>query len=230
MKVIVIAVTPVATTCCQLLIIKVFIIFFSLWHWINTDLCNLFIINKNFKPETYYEVEGEFKVVSGNYKGKLSKGKIKKFDDLNKVNELIHNIDKSKCDIVDKKVSISKEYAPKLFSLTSLQGYITSKYAHFTSDKVLSVCQSLYEGKGSGGYITYPRTDSIYLEESLVDKAKDTLNKLKVGLPFEDKIKFAKTKRVFDSSKVDSHSAIMPTYIMPKNLSSDELIVYGAML
>ena len=46
----------------------------------------------------------------------------------------------------------------------------------FTSDKVLNVCQSLYEGKGKGGYITYPRTDSVYLEESLTDKASQTLN------------------------------------------------------
>ncbi|MBQ3421160.1 MAG: type IA DNA topoisomerase, partial [Romboutsia sp.] len=82
--------------------------------------------------------------------------------------------------------------------------------------------------KGKGGYITYPRTDSIYLEESLADKVAQTLNKLKVGLQYEDKIKFTKTKRVFDSSKVDSHSAIMPTYIIPTNLSSDEAIVYNA--
>ena len=78
--------------------------------------------------------------------------------------------------------------------MTSLQGHITSKYSHFTSDKVLSVCQSLYEGKGKGGYITYPRTDSVYLEESLTDKASQTLNRLKSGLPYEDKIKFARSK------------------------------------
>ena len=130
--------------------------------------------------------------------------------------------------ISSKKVTKSKEYAPKLFSLTSLQGHITSKYSHFTSDKVLSVCQSLYEGKGKGGYITYPRTDSVYLEESLTDKASQTLNRLKSGLPYEDKIKFAKTKRVFDSSKVDSHSAIIPTYIVPNSLTPDEQIVYQA--
>ncbi|WP_276632626.1 DNA topoisomerase, partial [Terrisporobacter hibernicus] len=77
-------------------------------------------------------------------------------------------------------------------------------------------------------YITYPRTDSIYLEESLVDKTAQTLEKLKKGLPYEGKIKFTKTKRVFDSSKVDSHSAITPTYIIPTNLTPDEAIVYNA--
>lgn len=182
----------------------------------------------NFIPKTYYEIEGLFKCENGEYKGKYIKGKESKFDTEEEANEAINNITSSTGVISDKKVTMSKEYAPKLFSLTSLQGYITSKYSNFTSDKVLSVCQSLYEGKGKGGYITYPRTDSIHLEESLTTKVSQTLDKLKVGLPYENKIKFAKTKRVFDSSKVDSHSAIIPTYIIPTNLSNDESIVYNA--
>ena len=183
---------------------------------------------RNFVPKTYYEIEGNFKCENGNYKGKLVKNKNSKFDTIEEAKEIIDSMTSKEGTITDKKVTTSKEYAPKLFSLTSLQGYITSKYSHFTSDKVLSVCQSLYEGKGKGGYITYPRTDSIYLEESLVGKTADTLERLKKGLPYEDKIKFAKTKRVFDSSKVDSHSAITPTYIVPTNLSPDEAIVYNA--
>ena len=182
----------------------------------------------NFIPKTYYEIEGDFKSQNGEYKGKYIKGKESKFDDIEEVNSVINSINSKEGTIIDKKVSMSKEYAPKLFSLTSLQGYITSKYSNFTSDKVLSVCQSLYEGNGKGGYITYPRTDSIYLEESLASKVSQTLDKLKVGLEYESKIKFTKTKRVFDSSKVDSHSAIIPTYIVPTKLSSDEQIVYNA--
>lgn len=181
----------------------------------------------NFIPKTYYEIEGHFKCDNGEYKGKYIKGKESKFDTIEEVNEVINSIKSDTGKILDKKVSMSKEYAPKLFSLTSLQGYITSKYSNFTSDKVLSVCQSLYEGKGKGGYITYPRTDSVYLEESLTSKVSQALDKLKLGLPYEDKIKFSKTKRVFDSSKVDSHSAITPTYIIPNNLSKDESIVYN---
>ena len=182
----------------------------------------------NFIPKTYYEIEGNFKSKNGNYKGKYIKGKESKFDDIEEVNKVINTINSNEGKIIDKKVTTSKEYAPKLFSLTSLQGYITSKYSNFTSDKVLSVCQSLYEGNGKGGYITYPRTDSIYLEESLASKVSQTLDKLKVGLGYENKIKFTKTKRVFDSSKVDSHSAIIPTYIIPTKLNSDEQIVYNA--
>ena len=182
----------------------------------------------NFIPKTYYEIEGIFNSKNGEYKGKYLKGKESKFDNLEEVNKIINDIKSNKGIILDKKVTKSKEYAPKLFSLTSLQGYITSKYPNFTSDKVLSICQSLYEGKGSGGYITYPRTDSIYLEESLAPKVSQTLEKLKCGLSYENKIKFTKSKRVFDSSKVDSHSAIIPTYIIPNKLNTDEQIVYNA--
>lgn len=182
----------------------------------------------NFVPKTYYEIEGNFKSKNGEYKGKYIKGKESKFDNIEEVNKVINSINSNEGKIIDKKVTSSKEYAPKLFSLTSLQGYITSKYSNFTSDKVLNVCQSLYEGSGKGGYITYPRTDSIYLEESLASKVSQTLDKLKVGLEYENKIKFTKTKRVFDSSKVDSHSAIIPTYIIPTKLTPDEQIVYNA--
>ena len=182
----------------------------------------------NFIPKSYFEIEGNFKSPNGNYKGKYIKGKESKFDTIEDANKIIDSITSNKGIIIDKKVTTSKEYAPKLFSLTSLQGFITSKYSNFTSDKVLSVCQSLYEGKGKGGYITYPRTDSIYLEESLVTKVSQTLDKIKVGLPYENKISFTKSKRIFDSSKVDSHSAIIPTYIIPSNLTSDEQIVYNA--
>lgn len=183
---------------------------------------------RNFVPKAYYEIEGHFRCKNGEYKGKLVKNKNSKFDTPEEAKAIVDSITSKEGIITDKKVTTSKEYAPKLFSLTSLQGFITSKYSNFTSDKVLSVCQSLYEGKGKGGYITYPRTDSIYLEESLVDKTAQTLEKLKKGLPYEGKIKFTKTKRVFDSSKVDSHSAITPTYIIPTNLTPDEAIVYNA--
>ncbi|WP_300281937.1 type IA DNA topoisomerase [Peptacetobacter sp.] len=184
---------------------------------------------KNFIPKTYYEIESNFKCKDGEYKGKLLvKGKETKIDTLEECKKIMSEIVSDKAIVKDKKVTNTKEYAPKLFSLTSLQGYITSKYSKFTSDKVLSVCQSLYEGKGKGGFITYPRTDSIYLEESLSSKAEQTLNKLKSSLPYKDMIKFTKTKRVFDSSKVDSHSAIMPTYIIPTGLNEDEQIVYNA--
>lgn len=183
---------------------------------------------KNFVPKIYYEVEGKFMSKNGEYIGKYQKGKENRFGTIEDARALVESINSKKAIIKSKKVTKSKEFSPKLFSLTSLQGYITSKYASFTSDKVLSVCQSLYEGKGKGGFITYPRTDSMYLEDSLAGKVEKTLNILKNGHPCSEEIKFSKSKRVFDSSKVESHSAIIPTYIVPISLSGDEKIVYEA--
>lgn len=183
---------------------------------------------QNFVPEIYYEIEGLFRSKNGDYKGKYIEKKIEKFDDIVKARAVVDSIESSVAKVVSKKVTLAKEYPQRLFSLTSLQGYITSKYPSFTSDKVLSICQSLYEGKGSGGFITYPRTDSMYLEESLVPKVKKTLDILTKNHPLSSEIKFSKTKRVFDSSKVESHSAIIPTYIIPKSLSREEEIVYSA--
>ena len=77
--------------------------------------------------------------------------------------------------VIDKQTEMKKEYPPYLFNLSNLQGYITSKYKGWTSDKVLKVAQSLYEKK----FTTYPRTASVVLEESLKDRAKKVLNTLK---------------------------------------------------
>lgn len=184
---------------------------------------------EKFIPKTYFEIEGSFKCKNGNYTGKFIKDKKSKFDKKENVDNIIKTITDDTGNVKYKEVKLSKEFSPKLFSLTSLQGYITSKYSSFTSDKVLSVCQSLYEGRGKGGFITYPRTDSIYLEESLAPKVEKTLNILKTKLSFSENINFSKTKRIFDSKKVSSHSAIIPTYIIPPStLTSDESIVYKA--
>ncbi len=51
---------------------------------------------------------------------------------------------------------------------------------------------------------------------------------MKNDLPFKEEIIFNTSKKVFNNSKVESHSAIMPTYIIPKNLTPDERLVYDA--
>ena len=160
---------------------------------------------------TYYENDAENKPSE-------------KFEDKAKLEQIQRHITDKKGIIVQKQVERKKEYAPLLFNLSNLQGYITSKYKGWTSDKVLKVAQSLYEKK----HITYPRTGSVALEESLKERVEKVLYTLKVGLPYEAEIQFATHKRIFDNAKVESHSAIMPTYMKPKNLGADEQIVYEA--
>ncbi|MDU6877355.1 type IA DNA topoisomerase [Clostridium tepidum] len=179
---------------------------------------------KRFRAEEFYELEATFKNEKGEYKGKFFYGKKEKFPNKKIIERLKEEIKNKNGLVTEKIIEIKKENPPSLFNLSNLQGYITSKFKGFTADKVLKVAQSLYEKK----YITYPRTESTALEESIKDKAKKVLEILKNDLPFKDEIIFNTSKKVFNNAKVESHSAIMPTYIIPKNLTPDERVVYDA--
>lgn len=180
---------------------------------------------ENFVPDNYHKLVATFKTDKNEeYEGTYVLNEEEKFRNKDDLATLVPKIKHSQGTIIDKQVERKKDYCPYLFNLSGLQGYITSKYKGWTSDKVLKVAQSLYEKK----FITYPRTASVVLEESLVDRVKKVLNILKKGLPYEDEIKFNVSKRIFDNSKVESHSAITPTYILPSNLTKDEEAVYSA--
>ncbi|OKL35683.1 type IA DNA topoisomerase [Domibacillus mangrovi] len=180
---------------------------------------------ENFVPENYFKLQATFKTKDEHeYEGTYVEGKEEKF----KRKETLEAIQQALIDqsaiIHNKQVQKKKEYPPYLFNLSNLQGYITNKYKGWTSDKVLKVAQSLYEKK----FITYPRTSSVALEESLVSKTAKVLETLTEDLPYKNEIKFVKSKRIFDNSKVESHSAIVPTYLKPKKLTIDEEQVYTA--
>ena len=181
---------------------------------------------ENFKASTYYKLLAIFKTKNNEeFEGTYyNENNNEKFEDKKVVEELKKHLKDKQGEIIEKQVEKKREYAPLLFNLSNLQGYITSKYKGWTSDKVLKVAQSLYEKK----FITYPRTGSVALDESLKDKTKKVLEVAKNGLSYEEQIKFVDNKRIFDNSKVESHSAITPTYIRPTGLSKDEEIVYNA--
>jgi len=134
---------------------------------------------KHFKPEQFYELKAKFTSTKGDYDGLLIDGKDTRFKDKAQIEAINKAINNNSAKITSKKVERKPKYAPKLFSMTDLQGHITSKYSGWTSDKVKKIAQSLYEGKGNGGYITYPRTKSRYLEETLIDKAEKVINDYK---------------------------------------------------
>ena len=180
---------------------------------------------ESFVPKDFFKLEAIFKTKDAKeYKGTYFENKADKFESKETLALIEQALANQTASINDKQVDRKREYPPYLFNLTNLQGYVTNKYKGWTSDKVLKVAQSLYEKK----YITYPRTESVVLEESLVEKTAKVLDGLKKGLPYENEINFTKTKRLFDNSKVESHSAVIPTYLIPKSLTSDEQIVYTA--
>lgn len=180
---------------------------------------------ENFKESSYYKLLINLKSKDNiEFESLYYENASEKFEKKEYLDNLSKLLKEKQAVVVDKEIEKKREYPQSLFNLSNLQGYITSKYKGWTSDKVLKVAQGLYEKK----LITYPRTASSVLEESLVDKAKKVLETHKKGLPYEDQIKFVQSKRVFDNSKVESHSAITPTYVIPKGLTTDEQHVYNA--
>ncbi len=179
---------------------------------------------REFVPEDYFKLQGTFAVAEGQYTGIYTVGKEDKFKHKEELELLQKEMAGKKGIVSDKTVQKKKEYPPLLFNLSNLQGYITSKYKGWTADKVLKVAQGLYEKK----YITYPRTASMALEESLIGKTAKVVNAISANLPYKEDIKFYASKRVFDNKKVESHSAIIPTYLIPKKLTKDEEQVYEA--
>ena len=109
----------------------------------------------------------------------------------------------------------------KLYSLSKLQNVLGKKYKMSMAES-LEIVQKLYEA----GYLTYPRTNSEYLATAEKDKMKTIIaNCKKLGYPVEFKDK----KTIFDDSKIESHSALTPTYKIPdqSRLSERERQVYS---
>ncbi|NFL43170.1 type IA DNA topoisomerase [Clostridium botulinum] len=183
----------------------------------------------NFKSEPFYTLKTHFKT---NYEDEsyigtyYNDGNSKILDNSQVI--VIQEYIKNKSGIITKKESKkASENAPKLFNLTDLQGYITDKYPNFTAEEVLKVMQALYEKK----HLTYPRTASRHLDDTQATDAKESLYAVIDISEFnlnKDEIQFHTDKRVFDSSKVDSHPAIIPTYVIPDldTLTDNEKIVY----
>ncbi|MBT2217937.1 topoisomerase C-terminal repeat-containing protein [Virgibacillus dakarensis] len=180
---------------------------------------------ETFVPEDYFKLTAIFHTKDNEeYEGTYVEEKEEKFKHKEKLENVQQQMQGKQGTIINKQVEKKKELAPPLFNLSNLQGYVTNKFKGWTSDKVLKIAQSLYEKK----YITYPRTSSVALEESLVGKTAKVLKVMAEDLPYKDEIIFRKSRRVFNNAKVESHSAIIPTYEKPKRLSSDEQIVYTA--
>lgn len=173
---------------------------------------------RNFVPDIYYacvsseETLGQKVELTSKYK--LDKNKKAKAE------ELCRRYNLEKAIVTAKKTKKDTLNPGKLYSLSKLQNVLGKKYK-MSMDGSLKIVQGLYEK----GYLTYPRTNSEYLATAEKDKIKQILaNFSKVGYP----VAFKDKKTIFDDNKIESHSALTPTYKIPKKeqLSEDELKVY----
>lgn len=180
---------------------------------------------KNFKPEKFYEVVGEFKAQNGKYKGKA---KIKTFEKAELFElEAKHQLSKVTQGNINKvETNEKKQQSPKLHSLSTLQTKINKQYKYGT-EKTKKIVQTLYERK----ILSYPRTDSNLITEEEFNYLKQNLDDLKkVYNKHFDVCHSEPRKRYVDGSKVQEHYAIIPTSKTPskqdiEQLSGDELNV-----
>lgn len=116
------------------------------------------------------------------------------------------------------------EAPPHLYDLTSLQVDCNKKFG-FSAEMTLNLIQSLYEKK----LTTYPRVDTQYLSDDIYAKCPAIMNGLRdyhsIIRPIGGKA-LPKPSRIFDSSKVTDHHAIIPTGVPAKGLSDMENKVY----
>lgn len=194
------------------------------------------VINQ-FKPRPFWRVLGDFKIATGEYQGILQKPNWKKNDDehdrvdrfwdLKTVEALLGDLEAIKQAIVTEEKKRTRQAAPKLYDLTSLQREANSRYG-FSASRTLQLAQALYEKHKA---LTYPRTDSRALPEDYLQTCQDTLRQLEGDLKGHAELVIKNhwlklDKRIFNNKEVSDHFAIIPTTQTPKNLTAEEAKIY----
>lgn len=177
---------------------------------------------RNFVPGVYYAIvssaQTNGEVIELQSKEQFDKNEIKK------AQALCDKYNASEAVVISKKTKKDTLKPGKLFSLTKLQNVLGKKYK-MSMEKSLQIVQDLYER----GLVTYPRTNSEYLATAEKGKIKTIIeNVAKIGYP----VKFKDGKTIFDDSKIESHSALTPTYKIPKktDLTEEEALVYSTII
>ncbi len=195
---------------------------------------------RSFVPIDYWELHAKFQASSGEYTGRwFDEGFKKDPDDAHKRAERIWNQIQAegiqeKCNnhsgSVTEKSKPSKQAAPSLFDLTTLQREANAKFG-FSARNTLAIAQALYERHK---VLTYPRTDSRCLPEDYVSTVKETIEALgkanyadAAGNILKNDWVQAGNKKIFNNTKISDHFAIIPTLkAAPSTLKEQELKIY----
>lgn len=179
----------------------------------------------NFKPEPYWVLATVYRDTQFT----ATKGKFTSKEEGQKAFSTIEGKPFTITSVTKKKGS---ELPKQLYDLTSLQVDCNRKFG-FSAEMTLNTIQTLYERK----LTTYPRVDTQFLSDDIYPKCPQIMNGLFQTAfagkkPYADIVKalggkpLPKTKRVFDSSKVTDHHAIIPTGVLPQGLTDAEQKVY----
>ncbi len=172
---------------------------------------------ENFKPEAYW-------ILSTSYRDTVFSATKGKFTVKEEGEKFLETITGKPFAVTSVQKKNGVEAPPHLYDLTSLQVDCNRKFS-MSAEMTLNIIQSLYERK----LTTYPRVDTQYLSDDIYPKCPATLAGLRgyeqLTQPLAGK-KLPKSKKVFDTSKVTDHHAIIPTGQPAMNLSDMERNVY----
>ncbi len=179
----------------------------------------------NFKPEPYWVLATIYRDTQFT----ATKGKLTSKEEGEEAFALIENKPFEITSVTKKK---GTEQPKQLYDLTSLQVDCNRKFG-YSAEMTLNTIQSLYERK----YTTYPRVDTQHLTDDIYKECPQIMNSLfqatfAAKKPYANLVKslggkpLLKSKRVFDSSKVTDHHAIIPTNLIPQGLTDAERNVY----
>ena len=179
----------------------------------------------NFKPEPYW-------VLATVYRDTTFTATKGRFTSKEEGEQAFKTIEGKPFTITQVEKKNGKETPPSLYDLTSLQVDCNKKFG-FSAETTLNIIQQLYEQK----LTTYPRVDTTFLPDDVYAKCPQTMNGLfqvkHAGTaPYAELVRplggkpLPKSKKVFDSSKVTDHHAIIPTGTVPTALTDIQRKVF----
>ena len=165
---------------------------------------------RNFKAKEYYGIT----VSTNNLKlvWQDSNSKDTKTFNKDKCDQILTNIKGKDSKVIDVEKTHKKSFPPGLYDLTELQRDANRIFG-YSAKETLSIMQRLYE---SHKVLTYPRTDSRYISDDLVETLKDRVKACNIG-PYSKMASQVLNKPIkgnksfVDNSKVTDHHAIIPT-------------------
>ncbi|MCI7154809.1 MAG: DNA topoisomerase 3 [Prevotella sp.] len=171
----------------------------------------------SFEPEPYW-------VLSTIYRDTLFTATKGKFTTKEEGEQAFATIADKPFEVMNVSKKNGNEAPPRLFDLTSLQVECNRKFS-YSAEMTLNLIQSLYERK----LTTYPRVDTQFLSDDIYPKCAGILTGMRGYEQYIQPLagkKLPKSKRVFDTSKVTDHHAIIPTGVPASALSDMERNVY----
>jgi DNA topoisomerase-3 len=188
---------------------------------------------RNFKPQTFWRIHGEFGIEAGEYEGIYTKDATQKDENEADRADRLWEEDEAKAVLaaaqgadvatVSDEKKRTRQSSGRLYDLTSLQREANGRFG-FSATRTLQIAQSLYE---KHKVLTYPRTDSRALPEDYIGTVKSTLGSLPGELGEKARPVLANdwvrpNKRIFNNAQISDHFAIIPTGQTPSKLSPDE--------